>query len=120
MKARMIMPMSVEMKKIADRIKAEIEHDVKEDQNKAINRTIKMSCIVLNNVFSFGNKRLVKYLEEMHKCCDDVVVNPEQWYYIDEYLEKLGLCFEKEDTDEREQHSKEVYHEKGRKFRDYK
>lgn len=32
-KVRVNMPMSTEMKKIADRIKSEIEHDVKEDQN---------------------------------------------------------------------------------------
>lgn len=113
-------PLSSDMKKVADQIKAQVEEDVKEDQKKAITRVVKMACMVLYNEFGFGNKRLCKFVEELHNGCNEIVARPEEWYHIDEKLEQMGLYFDKEDIEEREEHSRDVYHEKGRKFREYK
>lgn len=114
------MPLSSDMKKVADQIKAQVEGDVKKDQKKAIDRAVKMACMVLYNEFGFRNKRLCKFVEELHNGCNEIVARPEEWYHIDEKLEQMGLYFDKEDIEEREEHSRDVYHEKGRKFREYK
>lgn len=44
---------------------------------------------------------------------------PEEWYRIDERLREIGLEFDPEDLDERERHSRDVFHDQGRKFREY-
>lgn len=119
MKARVKMPLSLEIQRVAEQIRAEIEETTKADQNRAITRAVKIACLILHNEYGFGNYRLGKFLDSLRSYCNQVAATPEQWYYIDEQLEKLGLIFEKEDIAEREEHSREVYHAEGRKFREY-
>ena len=77
MKARIrTIPLSSDMKKVADQIKAQVEEDVKQDQKKAITRAVKMACMVLYNEFGFGNKRLCKFVEELHNGCTEIVSKP--------------------------------------------
>lgn len=119
MKARVNVPLTPEYKRVSKRIMAEIEEKVQRDQSRAIARSVKIACLILNTEFGFGLKRLVKFLDQMESRSKEVLETPEQWHYIDEYLEKLGVCFEREDIDEREEHSRDMYHADGRKYREY-
>ena len=119
MKAIFKLPLSKAEKEMVERVTEATFEERQKEQNKAIVRTLKMACIVLHQEFGFGEKRLMKFADEMYKNGRMVVDKPEQWYYIDEKLNSLGLNVPKEDINERESHSRDIYHENGRKFREY-
>lgn len=119
MNARVRLPMSHQTKKMVDDVISAAEETIREDQNKAICRVIKLSCLILNEEYGFGKKRLNEFIEEMGSRVSVTAATPEQWYLLDEKLERLGVFLPKEDITEREQHSRDLYHEKGRKFREY-
>lgn len=119
MKAIYKMPVPPDIKEaVRQAVKAEMD-DRKAEQNRAITRTVKMICVILNQDFGFGHKRLGRLLDELLKAGDMVFEKPENWYHIDEKLKALGFDFDSEDLDEREQHTRDIYHENGRKFREY-
>lgn len=117
MKARINYTLSKEQLIIAEEIKKKIMDDQQKEQNRAIQRTVKMACYALASEYGFGLKRLEKFLEHMHELSDEVFSTPEQWYYIDEYLTKKGLAFEPENIDERVQHTQICCEEQHKKFR---
>lgn len=117
MKARVKYNLTKEQLQIAEEIKKKIMDDQQKEQNRAIQRTVKMACYALASEYGFGLKRLEKFLEHMHELSDEVFSTPEQWYYIDEYLTKKGLAFEPENIDERVQHTQICCEEQHKKFR---
>lgn len=119
MKARVKMPMTNEMQDLVDRVIERAEEKINAEQKRAINRVMKLSCLILNEEFGFGGKRLDRYVHEMTDRIHKAVQSPEQWYLLDEKLEKMGLDFPKEDIGEREECSREFFKGKGRKFREY-
>ena len=119
MKAHVKMPMTNEMQDLVDRVIERAEEQVNAEQKRAISRVLKLSCLILNEEFGFGAVRLNRYITEMTERIQKAVNTPEQWYFVDKKLETLGLPFPKEDISEREDHSRELMHEKGRKFREY-
>ena len=106
-------------KEIVASVMKQVEDQMQQEQNKAILRTVKMACIVLNEEFGFGAKRLSTFFEAMCQKGKAAVDNPEGWFLVDEKLHKMGMELDDEDIDEREKHSRSIYHEKGRKFREY-
>lgn len=120
MNARIRMPQSKFRKDFIDDVLAEVKERTQEDQNKAILRTLKMACLVLHQEFGFGQARAEKFVGFMDDYGRQVADIPERWSYIDKVLkDKLGFDFDDEDIDERETHTRALYHEKGRKFREY-
>lgn len=119
MKARVKMPMTNEMQDLVDRVIERAEEQINAQQKRAISRVMKLSCLILHEEFGFGAVRLDRYVTEMSERIQKAVDTPEQWYFVDEKLEALGLPFPKEDIDERIDHSRNLMHEKGRKFREY-
>ena len=119
MKAHVKMPMTNEMQDLVDRIIERAEEQMNEQQKKAISRVMKLSCLILNEDFGFGAVRLNRYITEMTERIQKAVNTPEQWYFVDKKMETLGLPFPREDIEERIDHSRDLMHEKGRKFREY-
>lgn len=119
MKARYKRPIPKDIKEAVKQAVAKEMDDRKLEQNRVITRTVKMACVILNQDFGFGGKRLEKFLDELLKASNAVFEKPENWYHVDEKLKALGLDFEEEDIDEREQHTRDIYHENKRKFREY-
>ena len=119
MKARYKRPIPKDIKEAVKQAVAKEMDDRKLEQNRVITRTVKMACVILNQDFGFGGKRLEKFLDELLKASNAVFEKPENWYHVDEKLYALGLDFEEEDIDEREQHTRDIYHENKRKFREY-
>ena len=119
MKARYKRPIPKDIKEAVKQAVAKEMDDRKLEQNRVITRTVKMACVILNQDFGFGGKRLEKFLDELLKASNAVFEKPENWYHVDEKLNALGLDFEEEDIDEREQHTRDIYHENKRKFREY-
>lgn len=119
MKANVRIPLDKDSKKIVERILDEAEESIKQDQQKAISRVVKFVCIALNQHFGFGAERLGKLLNYLSEYSNEVTRTPERWYSYDEHLHKIGMLFDDEDIEEREQHSKDIYAAKGRKFRQY-
>lgn len=119
MKAIVKMPLSKFEKEMVNKVMQEVQEQTRYDQNKAIVRAIKMACVVLNDEFGFGVVRLQRFLAEMQKESDKVFETPEKWFHIDEQLHQIGLAFDDEDISDREEHTRTVMHEHGRKFREY-
>lgn len=119
MKAHYRMPASKEVRQLSKKLLEEMAAERKKEQDQAISRTLKMVCVVLNQDFGFGEKRLEKFLDAVFDGGNEVVDRPEEWFHIDEKLSQIGIFFEPEDLDEREQHSRDLYHDQGRKFRMY-
>lgn len=118
MKARFKRPIPDDIKEAVKQAVEKEMDDRRLEQNRAITRTVKMACIILNQEFGFGSKRLGKFIDELLKASNAVFEKPENWYHVDEKLKALGLDFEEEDIDEREQHTRDIYHENKRKFRE--
>jgi hypothetical protein len=106
-------------KEMAENVIKEADAYIQDLQHKAILRVVKVACIVLNEEFGFGSQRLAKFFEEMENRGKISAENPEGWYLVDEKLHTLGLNFNDEDIEEREQHIRSLYHEQGRKYREY-
>lgn len=120
MKAKFKTPLSKADKMMIDRIMDECWELRKKEQDQAINRVFKMACLVLCEEWGFGQKRLERFATEMKKRSDESVDKPEMWYLIDQKLREHGIIIgEDEDIEEREQHSREIYHQEKRKFREY-
>lgn len=119
MKARYTPPVSSDVRRMTKLVQKEVEEAAKREQDRAISRVIKLACLALNQNFGFGLVRLERFLDAIFKGSNDTVSKPEEWYRIDEKLREIGLEFEDEDLDERERHSRDVYHDQGRKFREY-
>ncbi len=119
MKARFKRPIPPDIREAVEQAVAKETEDRRLEQNRAISRTVKMACVILNQDFGFGGKRLKKFIEELFTARNTVFERPETWYHVDEKLKALGLDFEEEDIDEREQHTRDIYHENKRKFREY-
>lgn len=118
-KAIVKMPLSKFEKEMVTKVMQEVQEQTRYDQNKAIVRALKMACIILNSEFGFGIRRLQNFLAEMQKESDKVFETPERWFYIDEQLHQIGLAFDDEDISDREEHTRTVMHEHGRKFREW-
>ena len=87
-----------------------------------VNRIFKLCCLCLNEQFRFGEKRMKKFCERVSQISGAVHENPEQWYYIDEYLldnYHMDDVFKREDLDERELATKQIHKENGKKWRVY-
>lgn len=108
-----------EEKELVAAVMRQVEGQVQAEQNKAIYRTVKIACLILNEDFGFGAQRISKFFDEITKRGRQAIDNPEGWYRVDEKLKKIGLVFDDEDIAEREAHSRSFYHERGRKFREY-
>ncbi len=120
MNARIRMPQSKFRKDFIDDVLAEVKERTQEEQKKAILRTLKIACLVLHQEFGFGQARAEKFVGFMNDYSRQAADIPERWSYIDKVLkDKLGFDFDDEDIDERETHTRALYHEKGRKFREY-
>lgn len=119
MKARYTPPVSSEVRRITKLVQAEVEEAAKREQDRAISRVIKITCLVLHQDFGFGLGRLERFLQSVFDGSNDTVSKPEEWYRIDERLREIGLEFDPEDLAERERHSRDVYHDQGKKFREY-
>lgn len=111
-------PTSAE-KEIVKSVIREVEDQMQTEQNKAILRTVKMACIVLNEEFGFGAQRLCRFFEAMCAKGKTAAEYPEGWFLVDEKLHKMGMEFDDEDISERERHTRSLYHERGRKYREY-
>lgn len=99
----------------SETIQKELTHD-------EINRIFKLCCLCLNEQFGFGEKRMKKFCERVSQISGTVHENPEQWYYIDEYLlgkYRMGNLFKYEDLNEREIATKQIHKENGIKWRQY-
>jgi hypothetical protein len=118
MKARYKRPIPKDIKEAVKQAVAKEMDDRKLEQNRVITRTVKMACVILNQDFGFGGKRLEKFLDELLIASNAVFEKPENWYHVDEKLKALGFDFADEDIDEREQHTRDIYHENKRKFRE--
>lgn len=119
MKAHVKMPLTDAAQDLVDRVIERAEEQVNAQQKKAIGRVMKLSSLILNEEFGFGARRLDRFNQEMTERIQKAVNTPELWFYVDEKLEALGLPFPREDIDERIDHSRDLMHEKGRKFREY-
>lgn len=96
-------------------IQKELSHD-------EINRIFKLCCLCLNEQFGFGENRMKKFCERVSQISGTVHENPEQWYYIDEYLldrYNMADMFTRENIDERELVSYQIHKEEGKKWRVY-
>lgn len=119
MKARIPVKLSSYEKKMAQRVIKEVETQTQIEQDRAIFRTIKIACLILNEEFGFGAERIARFMAQVCEKGNLAVKNPEGWYHVDEKLKKLGVEFEDEDIEERVRHSQAFYHERGRKYREY-
>lgn len=97
--------------------------DIKyELSREEVNRIFKLCCLCLNEKFGFGEKRMKKFCERVSQISGVVHENPEQWYYIDQYLlgkYHMGNLFKHEDLNEREIATKQIHKENGIKWRQY-
>lgn len=118
MKARFKRPIPPDIKEAVKQAVEKEMDDRRLEQNRAITRTVKMACIILNQEFGFGSKRLGKFIDELLIASNTAFEKPETWYHVDEKLKALGFDFADEDIDEREQHTRDIYHENKRKFRE--
>lgn len=118
MKARIERKLTADEKELARLVRQQIEDDIQQEQNKAILRTVKMTCVILNDTFGFRNKRLMQFYNEICERGKTASDNPEGWFRVDERLHQLGMNFQDEDIEERERHIRALYHEKGRKYRE--
>jgi hypothetical protein len=118
MKARIERKLTADEKELARLVRQQIEDDIQKEQNKAILRTVKMTCVILNDTFGFGHKRLMQFFNEITDRGKNASDNPEGWFRVDERLHQLGMNFQDEDIEERERHIRALYHEKGRKYRE--
>lgn len=91
-------------------------------EKREIARINKIWMTALNQVYGFGEKRLLEVYADVCERSGEIFNNPEQWYYIDELLlDKFHMAdlFEREDIGEREQTAKEIHKENGKKWRQY-
>lgn len=103
------------------RIKTEKEK-ADELSRAEVNRIFKLCCLCLNENFGFGEKRMKDFCIGISKISAKIHENPEQWYYIDEYLldhYHMDDVFKREDLEERELATKQIHKENGKKWRDY-
>lgn len=119
MNARVKLPLSKADKETVDRVLEQVREQVRTEQNRAIARAFKTAYIVLHQEFGFGKSRLRRFDTFIHEYGHQAAEIPERWNYIDKVLKELGFEFEEENISERETHTRELYHEKGRKFREY-
>lgn len=91
-------------------------------QREEILRIFKLWLFSLNQIYGFGAKRLNRILSEVNAQAAEAYETPELWYYIDEIIidkYQFGDKFNREDLDEREDTSKQIHKENGRKWRCY-
>lgn len=119
MKARYKMPLTAIEREAVERIMEEVKEKSSREQNRAILRTFKIACLILHQDFGFGGKRLEKFVDLMNEAGRKAAQRPEIWFHVDEQLKALGFEFDPEDLEERVEHTKELYKEQGRKFREY-
>lgn len=98
MKARVVTNKEI---KIAQEIAKKSEQDY-------MRRILKVICYVLHTDFGFGVQRLVKVINTANDTLADMPDNEVLWDSIDRKLRDVGLEFENEDYEEREQRSKEL------------
>lgn len=91
MKAHYRMPASKEIRQLSKKLLEEMAAERKKEQDQAISRTLKMVCVVLNQDFGFGEKRLEKFLDAVFDGGNEVVDRPEEWFHIDEKLSQIGI-----------------------------
>lgn len=83
-----------------------------------INRVIKLFCYTLYCEYGWGATRLLRLVLAAHKASDELYEDPEYWERVDDTLiDRLGLPFKREDYDEREESSKIIHKENGKKWR---
>lgn len=91
MKAKM--PLSNNLKKQVREFHEKMEHET-------MRRFFKLSCIVLNQEFNFGQKRLTEYINKFSELATEREKDEIFWYHIDKRLKQLHIDFESEDYEE--------------------
>lgn len=85
-----------------------IVEELQKGEHGALMRFLKVTCVVLHDDFGFGRQRLEKYIDAIDKLMTENQGNEILWDKIDEVLiDKLGLPFECEDYEEREEAMRE-------------
>lgn len=96
MKARIIPKHNVS-KKEKQRLKEHLQYQTKNIMRKYF----KLLCVVLNDDFGFGYKRLMKVIDELSELSEKHQTDEVFWEHIDKrVIEQIGLQFEYEDYED--------------------
>lgn len=100
MKARIPLPKTYK-DQANDYIKEASANYVKSQKLEFTRRTIKLMCVVLNEMFGFGKMRLTRLVMAVSDFTMQRADDPVYWKHIDDRLIKeIGLDFEREKYEE--------------------
>lgn len=103
MKAR-IKPKDIFSKQTRKAVDQYVLEEVDRTKKEEFTRFLKVIFVALNENFNFGHDRLLKLLKVSEKMLFENQGNEILWDKIDELLiDRLGLPFDREDYEEREQ-----------------
>ena len=103
MKAR-INPKDMFSKQTRKAVDQYVLEEVDRTKKEELTRFLKIFFVTLHNKFGFGKKRLLELMLEAQELMAENQGNEILWDKIDELLiNKLGLPFDREDYEEREQ-----------------
>ena len=87
-------------KKEKERLRVEVEKELRKQSEDLTRRLVKLFCIALNQDYGFGQQRLLKVTQTV----DDLSLNRETdevfWKHVDDRMQQLGMMFQLEDYEE--------------------
>lgn len=100
MKARIPVPKSYR-KQVDEYVRESSTDYIRSQKLEFTRRTIKLMCVVLNEMFGFGKIRLTRLVVAMSDFTLQRADDPVYWKHIDDKLiNEIGLDFERENYEE--------------------
>lgn len=100
MKARIQIPKSYR-KQVDEYVRDSSAEYLKKEKLELTRRTIKLACVILNDLFGFGKLRLTRLVVAISDFTSQRADDPVYWKHIDDRLiNEIGLDFERENYEE--------------------
>lgn len=100
MKARIPVPKSYR-KQVDEYVRDASAEYLKKEKLELTRRTIKLACVILNDLFGLGKIRLTRLVVAMSDFTLQRADDPVYWKHIDDKLiNEIGLDFERENYEE--------------------